>query len=261
VHHVLFGSRFDWQDRIRAQVDPARYSVAFHDFDGVGLDDYDCVIPLHFRDYAALRRRPAAHRRYLLPSADTVSLCNNKLRLNRFLIEAGFQDVVPTLYANAAEACPPYVLKKEEDEAGCHTFVVHDPVDDAAYAARMRDERFFRQQAIPGDTEWAAHFLAVDGDILFTTHVRYRTTAPLSVHGVRSPPADMASLPDLRLHERLAQIIRLLRYTGTGCADYKIVDGAPKLFEINPRLGWSLNADINRYLDCHMRAIGRRVAG
>jgi hypothetical protein len=46
--------------------------------------------------------------------------------------------------------------------------------------------------------------------------------------------------------------------TGTCCIDYKIDNGLPKLFEINPRYGASLTGDINRYLKAYLRSLGVR---
>ncbi len=257
MQRILFGPRGDWKDPIIARLDRTRYWAVFDKFDDVDFIDFDCVVPLGFEDYEALRRRPAGNDRCLLPAVETVNLCNSKLALNRFLIEAGLGQVVPTLYPDEAGASTPYIFKKTEDEGGYYSFIVHDKAEDAACVARMNGESFFRQQAIPGSTEWAAHFLAVNGQTRFATHVRYSMPDALVVKGTRAPPADITLMPNLELDPCLVRINRLLGYTGTGCANYKIVDGAPKLFEINPRFGWSLHLDINRYLDCYLQAIQR----
>jgi predicted ATP-grasp superfamily ATP-dependent carboligase len=44
-------------------------------------------------------------------------------------------------------------------------------------------------------------------------------------------------------------------YSGTSCFNYKIADGRPKLFEINPRPGGSLRLDLNAYLDAYLAAL------
>ena len=256
MRRLLFGSRPDWEAGIRVRLDPVRYSVAFRSLHNLDADAFDAVIPLNLDDYAALWGRPMARPRYLIPAAETVALCHDKIALNNFLIRHGLGEIVPALYPDAATSHLPYMLKKAEDEGGSSTFVVHRREDDADYAARIGGARLFRQEAIPGGTEFAAHFLAVDGEILFHTHVRYRAAGELAVHGVRHTPIGNAVMPELELDPWLARAVRLLRYTGTGCIDYKMLAGVPRLFEINPRFGWSLSRDINRYLDCYLDAIG-----
>ena len=49
--------------------------------------------------------------------------------------------------------------------------------------------------------------------------------------------------------------MRDLDYTGTCCINYKLADGVPMLFEINPRFGATLCADINPYLDAYLASL------
>jgi hypothetical protein len=55
-----------------------------------------------------------------------------------------------------------------------------------------------------------------------------------------------------------AEILKKLDYKGTCCFNFKIEDGAPRIFEINPRFGGSLwrniNACLNALRDFHRAA-------
>jgi predicted ATP-grasp superfamily ATP-dependent carboligase len=52
-----------------------------------------------------------------------------------------------------------------------------------------------------------------------------------------------------------SQILERLSYEGTACFDYKVVDGKPLVFEINPRYGGSLSGDVTAYLDAYVDAL------
>ena len=47
-----------------------------------------------------------------------------------------------------------------------------------------------------------------------------------------------------------------LGYEGTCCFNYKLVDGAPVILELNPRFGGSLVGDVAIYVAAHLEAIG-----
>jgi hypothetical protein len=53
----------------------------------------------------------------------------------------------------------------------------------------------------------------------------------------------------------LSAIIKLLNYSGCACFNYKIVDGAPIIFEMNPRVGASFTRAPDQYLESYFESI------
>ncbi len=59
----------------------------------------------------------------------------------------------------------------------------------------------------------------------------------------------MKAVDDETFLDVFADILQIAGFTdGTCCVDYKVVDGIPKIFEVNPRFGWSLLYDLGNYL-------------
>jgi predicted ATP-grasp superfamily ATP-dependent carboligase len=78
---------------------------------------------------------------------------------------------------------------------------------------------------------------------------------PISVRGEFGRPVEtwfarQSPYPDL-----FAQILTRLDYEGTACFNYKIANGQPMIFEINPRFGGSLTQDVTAYADAYIAAL------
>jgi len=48
-----------------------------------------------------------------------------------------------------------------------------------------------------------------------------------------------------------------MRYTGCACFNYKLIEGTPAIFEINPRVGGSFSRVADDYLSGYLAAIER----
>jgi len=64
----------------------------------------------------------------------------------------------------------------------------------------------------------------------------------------------LAETPARDLWERMLLAIGFT--DGTACIDYRLVDGVPQLFEINPRFGASLANRVAPYLDAYAACVG-----
>ena len=101
---------------------------------------------------------------------------------------------------------------------------------------------------VPGDREQVTHAMCADGKVLWECsfdkpRCLYPTVAPADL------PSEIrlvATSP--RVRALLRELVADLGYSGPLCADYRICDGVPKIFEINPRFGGSLMEPWSRSL-------------
>jgi hypothetical protein len=255
---ILFGVKAGWNEAIASVADPSRFAcdvVPFPDADG----DYDAVVPLTLEQQAELRTQPdRLAGRFLVPDAATELLCHDKLRFNRFLVRAGFGDLVPRT-CRLREASPPFVLKRRRDEFGARSHVIADDRMLATAAPLLDDPAYFAQTLVEGAEEHTAHVLALDGTVLHQLHVAYEMAGPACIRGQRDKPLRSRLLAASAAPGLVERIVHLLGYTGFGCLNYKIArDGRAQVFEFNPRFGSSLTRDVNAVLDAYLGALDAR---
>src|SRR5260370_29920686 len=155
ARRVGFGHCGDWVEYIRPNLD-ARYAPSFVNLATVCLEDCDAVIPLQVEHYRVLARHPELRgHKFFHPSAELVDLCDDKLRLTRFLIAEGFSSFVPRLRSSGAPY--PYVWKRRRDFWGLHCHIVNGPADERALD--LSDDAYFAQALVPGQVEFATHVL------------------------------------------------------------------------------------------------------
>jgi carbamoylphosphate synthase large subunit len=252
MKRILFADKEDWIQPVRARVDAARFEVAFRDFrdETLSFDDYDAVVPLRLSDYAPMRLRPAGS--FLIPGKLATQTAHDKQRFNAFLAEHGFGDLVPTVYGDTVDY--PFIYKKHHDQAGIHSKVIRSPEERAAFEAAIDAGEYYKQRYVAGRTEYTTHLLGRGGEIAFDTTVRFTFDADHYVRGVNheARATDKIATPFLQI---LAAILGALDYHGTCCFNYKIENGKPLIFEVNPRAGGSLRLDLNAYLDAYLKLL------
>jgi hypothetical protein len=75
------------------------------------------------------------------------------------------------------------------------------------------------------------------------------------VNGVKDSPLHSGFMRGCIYLDLFSEILARLEFEGTACFDYKIVNGKPVIFEINPRFGGSLCSDITGYLDAYVGSL------
>lgn len=250
---IAFGDFPPFEGNIRTHLQP-RYAPSFGELATFDLGGFDAVIPMALEHYTPLGARPGLRgRKFFHPSPETVALCHDKLGLSRFLIDNGFGAIVPPL--RAAGAPYPYIWKRRQGAWGRNCHIVDGPETQAAVEREAGD--WFAQAFLPGAVEYATHILRTEGQVRYATTVTYEMSSPTLVLGQRNPPRAMRFTRDCPHLAVFEAVLARLDYEGSACIDYKVVDGGPMLFEINPRFGASLAFDINNYLDAYLGALRR----
>jgi hypothetical protein len=248
---VAFGDWPFWEKAIRAGLSE-RYAPSFVDLSRASLKDYDAVVPLQLIHYAALMRHSELRgSKFLHPSRGTVSLCNDKLKFFRFLDVHGFAESAPALRPPGPPY--PYVWKKRRGWFGEQCHIVMSPQDESNLDLNDRD--WFSQELVPGEFEFATHILRVRGEIRYVSTYIYKMGEGVHVKGVHDSPQQTRFMRGCLYLDLFADILARLEFEGTACIDYKVVNGRPVIFEINPRFGGSLCSDITTYLDAYVGSL------
>lgn len=204
------------------------------------LRGQDLVVPLQLPDMETLRRHASLLPRSLLPLPDPacVALCDDKLRFHHAMLAASFGQYLPEI----ADALPfPYVLKKRNDAWGVNTHIIASHDDELRHAGQLRDADYFRQAMIPGRREYATHLLMRDGRVAAAITMEY--TYAHDLH--KKCREQLPHYTRLRRSTHLGlfrDMLTVIGFEGLCCVNYKLHQGQPRIFEINPRFGGSLSS-------------------
>jgi hypothetical protein len=254
---ILFSRRDPWEAPIRDGFDGLAHRLVFADIATSDLERFDLIVPLSLDDIHYVRDQGAhlQNRVVPLPDAACSALCHDKPRLNQHLIDAGFGMHVPAM---GIDVPPPFFCKPSFGENSDDCTLVPDHATEQSLGAALKRPHLFRQAAVPGNVEYATHFLMHDGILARELTVRYHHDKSMFIKG--TPRAGMrartlGACPDVAT---LRGMLKAIRYDGLGCANYKMDRGVLKLLEINPRMGGSLSDYFFSFLRS-MPAIQRSV--
>ena len=116
---------------------------------------------------------------------------------------------------------------------------------------QLSDPAFYRQEIIRGRNEFATHILFTENRIVKSLDVRYEFESDIPIKGQDRPLYTAVGKCDYL--DLFATILRSIGFEGLCCVNYKVVDGRPYIFEINPRFGGTLCPyffSFIRHLDC-----------
>lgn len=258
VTNVLFGMKADWAGALAESARSVGIQSEMADLRAADLSAYDAVVPLTLwdRGFLALRREGGERFNALFPQAAAQENCDDKLRFHQRMVAAGFGRFVPRLFADPSlvPAGEPVIIKRRRDEWGKLSRLAtlrpgmglaHDPAEE------------FVQEYIPGNIELSAHILMRQGRIAFVRTARFDMPDQPHVKGIHTGYRGL-EWQDGSDHEALFErILNVLGFdNGTCCIDFREVDGQPRIFEINPRMGGSLTGNAGDYLSRYVAVAG-----
>jgi hypothetical protein len=99
--------------------------------------------------------------------------------------------------------------------------------------------------------------LRVDGRTVYHSTNAYEMAGDFMVKGnAMQPIRELLGVDiDFGVIEGFSNLLDMIGFNGTCCIDYKIFDGRIRLLEVNPRVGFSLFRDINRFLYAYQNAL------
>jgi len=234
---ILFSANYGNEKTIRRAFSLSRHKIKFAPFTPENIRESDLVVPLLIHDVRLLQKSRSLLQNNLIkiPNEEAVNLCDNKYLFNATLVKKGFQDFVPKI---GTDLRPPFMLKKKVTWAGDFCYIISDAETKAKYGELINSDEYFCQEIIGGVNEYATHILFKDGKIVETLTVEYTFYDEIPING-KSGFA-YTKIVKCKCLDTFSSILNAIGYEGLCCFDYKIADGKPKIFEINPRFGGSL---------------------
>lgn len=253
---ILFGVKPEWEAGLHASTDPEEFRIVMAELPKAADAGFDAVVPLSLTELDWCETQ-GAHLPALPTPRPLRRLCHDKLALNRRLIALGFGDHIPLMRDRlpADPARHPVIVKARRAAWGKETWLVHQPeVPEQVQASLLQDSHFI-QDYLPGRFEYACHVLMHRGVPQHCQTIEYDMGKLPGVKGVGLRPRAHRWLAETPGQGALFAMLAAIGYTdGTCCIDYRMVEGRPMLFEINPRVGgsltWNVAAYLRRYLAC-----------
>lgn len=183
---------------------------------------------------------PDGLRRGIAPRA-AIRVLADKAAFGAFAAER-FADCVPPSFSDPDEARYPCVLKPTRLNGGRGVVIAAERHElfDALERNWLAGERVFLQGHVPGEREQALHAVCAGGKILWT-HTFDKPDCLTRRDGREVAQASLRTIaPHAQALNLLEKIVTGLHYEGPLCMDYRMHDGVPKVFEINPRFGGTL---------------------
>lgn len=235
---ILFSKGCGNERSIRRGFYLMHHQVRFDTFTPENISQSDLVIPLTIEDARVLASSRELVKNKLLQSSsvDTINICDDKFLFIETLTQKGFGNLIPKIGDNLRY---PFLLKKRVTLGGDSSYLITDDNTRQQYVDLISSEDYFCQEIIEGANECATHILFKDGKIIDSLTVEYTFYNERPINGKEDFICSKI-VKCVHLHLFTA-ILKALEYEGICCFDYKIVDGQPKIFEINPRLGGSLS--------------------
>jgi hypothetical protein len=238
---IVLSRKADWELTIRQGIDLWKYDLCFREFDRCESLSGATIIPLTLRDAAVLNASTESYRTqnvWYVPSDAVIELFDDKPAFNQWMSNNGYDSLIPRTVPLGHVLPFPYVIKKRRDAFGIHSFVV--TTDSKRKSLGITDEEeYFCQEYVTGQHEYTTHVLMKNQRIVFSITIEFTFGSEFFVKGVQDKHVShrVVDCPFLPLFE---EILAKSAFSGICCFNFKLRDGKPVLFEINPRFGASL---------------------
>jgi predicted ATP-grasp superfamily ATP-dependent carboligase len=236
--NILFSKGCGNEKSIKRGFNFIRHNISFDSFTPENIDKSDLVVPLNIEDARILATLRDLLKNKLLPSSsiETIKICDDKILFIETLTKKGFGDHLPKVGVNLPF---PFLLKKRITLGGDNSYLITDEGTRRKYTELITNEDYFCQEIIEGVKESATHILFKNGKIVDSLTVEYTFYNDKPINGKEAfMCSNIVKCSHLGL---FTAILKSIDYQGICCFDYKLVNGQPKVFEINPRLGGSLS--------------------
>ncbi|HWD90592.1 MAG TPA: ATP-grasp domain-containing protein [Mucilaginibacter sp.] len=235
---ILFSVKPAWEKRIRSGFGFTHHEIDFNEFTPENIKKSDLVVPLTISDLIVLNKDRSLIENNVIPIPvlDTIQLCGDKYQFYLTLKEKGFEYLLPEVGRNLPY---PYILKRKSSEQGYDCYLILDAEKEKQYKDLIDSDDFFHQKVIESIHEYATHILFKNDEIQASVTLKYTWSSNTAINGQEEfISRKIVKCPHLEL---FSAILKSIDFQGLCCIDYKVVDGKPYIFEINPRFGGSLS--------------------
>ena len=188
---------------------------------------------------------------FIVNSVQTLRLFIDKPRFTQAMEDTGYGEFVSKEYSGIDDAVFPCVVKPYSGGAGRGVFIANDADD-----IPRSHEKMMLTEYLPGTREYATTFFLKKGKLLFErTYLKQAESEPYILQTEASVDVKKVTTPFSPL---LKEIVDTLDGGGEYCLcsiNYKMVGGSLKIFEINPRPGYTLAQhpeDFKEFMACYI---------
>lgn len=234
---ILFSANEGFETNIRRGFKLLHYEILFDGFAPENIRENDLLVPLNVNDVRALSklRHLIADKRIPIPTLEAINICDDKYLFNKTLTDKGFKEILPKIGNNLRV---PLFLKKRRDWGGSNSYLISNAEDEEKFKDLINSPDYIRQEIIEGRDEYATHILFRDHKIVTSLTVKHTFPKQLPING--RDKSVYSKISRCIYLNTFSSILEVIGFEGLCCFDYKVVNGKPYLFEINPRFGGSL---------------------
>lgn len=194
--------------------------------------------------------------KFIVNSKKTLKNLVDKQLFYDIMLENGFGEYVPKYYDEIESVQYPCMVKIKSGGAGRGMFIA-DSKDDL----KELKENMIISEYLPGNTEYATSIFSKDGKIL--KHATFSKTAKKDVYILqhekqKNIEMQKCDTPFLKLFEKIVNVMSEGDKYCQCSINFKIKDGIPKIFEINPRIGYTLAKFPNEFkeiIECYIKEV------
>ena len=205
----------------------------------IAIQDYRKVISLELSN--ASKPQYARAFNSLSPSEASVNLLAEKDVFYNFLRASHLGSYMPrSVDLTSANLHFPFIIKRVDLAGGIGVELISDRkvLDEQLKTSIFKGKRLIIQEYIEADTDFVTHVLCKNGEIIWNASFEgpVHKDSPIN----RGPFAKSVANIEPNCLNVFNKIMQLARYEGVAAINFRIRDGKPIIFEINPRLGGSL---------------------
>lgn len=176
--------------------------------------------------------------KFIVNSRRTLNRLVDKQIFYNIMVESGFSENVPVYYTSRSEIVYPCMVKPYSGGAGRGVYIAntYDEIIES-------NKQMIISEYLTGNTEYASSIFYKDGSIIH--HKTYskrvnKTHFVLQHESEKSIQTTAVETPFVELFRNIVEAFHGKEGYCLCSMNYKIVDGVLKLFEINPRTGYTL---------------------
>ena len=254
AYRILLSPRPDtpsYEEQVSKGFSYTRYKTTYQEFEKADPSRFDLILPLGLPAVEFIASHPdwAPNNPMPTPSLDCIRLCEDKLALNQMLIRKGHGDLIPRLGPGLPM---PYLIKKRTDNFGINTHLIRTAEDEQRLGHLLHDPGYFSQELVESFQEYAAHMVIRGGKLVCQMMIQHNLPNTMAITGKQSSVRSSHATRS-RFTDQFVAALNAIGFEGLCCIDFRVVKGQPKLFEINPRMGFSLCPFLFSFVPALMR--------
>lgn len=252
--NILFGFplRNDW----KYSIEKLPYNIYFNQFNKIDnlLDEIkqfniDIIIPCTYSQmYFTIHHMKVLSKNVKKiicnDNENTINLLDDKYIFYNYMTKNNYIDYIPQNYItkyngninNIKNIEFPCIYKLTKIYGSISSFVLKDSND----ISRIKDsnDNYIIQEYIEYPGEYGGHFYVLNGKIIYYAYYYFSNDTKNYIrHGKM---ITYTKINDNICLDIFSKIFCGLNYTGFACIDFKLINGIPKIFEINPRFGGTI---------------------